>query len=54
MSHFSNEKSANPSDIEKLLIKLPADDEGNPDWKYMDEYIEKKKKDYILKFNIFK
>ena len=54
MSHFSYEKSANPSDIEKLLIKLPIDDKGNPDWKYIEEYIKKKKEDYILKFNIFK
>ena len=29
-----------PNLLKKESIKLPADDNGNPDWKYMDNYIE--------------
>jgi len=28
------------SRLEKLNIKLPADKNGNPDWKFMEDYIK--------------
>lgn len=37
---FSYGNSANPSYIERLIIKLPVDSNGNPDWKYMEDYIK--------------
>ncbi len=37
---FSYGNSANPNDIENLIIKLPIDKNGEPDWKYMENYIK--------------
>ena len=40
MFRFSYGRSANPNHIENLMIKLPADSNGQPDWEYMENYIK--------------
>ena len=40
MYRFSYGRSANPNHIENLIIKLPADSNGQPDWEYMENYIK--------------
>lgn len=37
---FSYGRSANPIDIEKILIPLPVNINNQPDWEYIEEYIK--------------
>ena len=49
--YFGYDNSANPDDIKKLSINLPVDKSGNPNWKYMEEFIkmrERDNKDYVI------
>ena len=39
---YSYSKKANPDDIKKLILKLPVDSQGNPDWKFMEEYVRER------------
>ena len=40
MIKFSYGLKAKPKDIKKINIKLPVDKYGNPDWKFMEDYIK--------------
>lgn len=40
MIKFSYGQKANPKKIENIIIKLPVDNKGNPDWEYMENYIK--------------
>ncbi|MDE6429174.1 MAG: restriction endonuclease subunit S [Malacoplasma sp.] len=37
---YSYNRAFNKKCIENTIIKLPVDNEGNPDWKYMENYIK--------------
>lgn len=40
MVKFSYGNSANPKDIKKISILLPVDQDGNPNWDFMENYIK--------------
>ena len=41
MFKYSYGRKARPSHILNTIIKLPADELGEPNWQFMEEYIKK-------------